>query len=323
MKVGILGAGNIGGVMARTLNGMKEAQAYAVASRSQEKAEKFAEKFGIPKAYGSYEELAADPEVELIYVATPHSHHYSHMKLCLEHRKPVLCEKAFTQNAAQAEEILNLARREKIFCAEAIWTRYMPLADTIRQLLERGAIGRPYMLTANLGYLLEDVERIRKPELAGGALLDLGIYPLTFASMFFGDDIVKIDSASIPLETGVDGQDSITLTYRDGRMAILHCTARALTDRQGVISGSEGFLTVENINNFQKVEVYDRNRNLLQTIPCPKQITGYEYEVLAAREALMAGEIQCPQMPHSESLFMMKLMDSIRSQWGLRYPNEQ
>ena len=152
MKIGILGPGNIAEKMAYTINHMKDAQCYAVASRDLERAKAFAEKFDIPKAYGSYEELAKDPDVELIYIAVPHSHHYMYMKMCLEHGKPVLCEKAFTANAAQAKEILELSKEKGVFVGEAIWTRYMPSRKIIDDAIAAGKIGEVNFVTANLGY---------------------------------------------------------------------------------------------------------------------------------------------------------------------------
>ena len=164
MKVGILGAGRIAATMARTLNGMKEAEAYAVASRSLEKAEAFARANHVEKAYGSYEELVKDEEVELDYIATPHSEHYENARLCIRHKKPVLCEKAFTANAKQAKELLDYAKKEKVFITEAMWVRYLPMLQTIRAELADGAIGTPTMLTANLGYLISEVPRLQRPE---------------------------------------------------------------------------------------------------------------------------------------------------------------
>lgn len=177
MKVGIIGAGNIAGSMAATLNAMEEAVCYAIASRDLKKAEDFAEKYGIEKAYGSYEELVEDREVDIVYIATPHSHHYEHAKLCIEHGKHVLCEKAFTVNAAQAEELFKLAAEKKVLITEAIWTRYMPYRKVVNDLLAEDVIGEVCTLTANLCYPISQVERIIRPELAGGALLDGGIYP--------------------------------------------------------------------------------------------------------------------------------------------------
>lgn len=322
MKIGILGAGGIARVMAETVNGMEEAQCYAVAARDLGRAQKFAEEFGVEKAYGSYEEMLQDPQVELVYIATPHSHHYEHVKLCLEHGKHVLCEKAFTANAAQAEEILKMAEEKGLLLTEAIWTRYMPMRKTIDEVVASGIIGKITSLSANLGYVIEQNERIHAPELAGGALLDLTVYPLNFASMVFGDDIVKVDASCVKIDTGVDGQDNVMLTYRDGKMATLYTTIHAQTDRRGMINGSLGYIEIENINNYESMKVYDLDRKVIASYEAPKQITGYEYEVRAAIRAIREGKTECEEMPHAETIKMMKLMDRIRADFGIVFPFE-
>ena len=321
-KIGILGAGGIARVMAETVNGMEEAQCYAVAARDLGRAQKFAEEFGVEKAYGSYEEMLQDLQVELVYIATPHSHHYEHVKLCLEHGKHVLCEKAFTANAAQAEEILKMAEEKGLLLTEAIWTRYMPMRKTIDEVMASGIIGKVTSLSANLGYVIEQNERIHAPELAGGALLDLTVYPLNFASMVFGDDIVKVDASCVKIDTGVDGQDNVMLTYRDGKMATMYTTIHAQTDRRGMINGSLGYIEIENINNYESMKVYDLDRKVIASYEAPKQITGYEYEVRAAIRAIREGKTECEEMPHAETIKMMKLMDRIRADFGIVFPFE-
>ena len=322
MKIGILGAGRIAGTMAATIREMDQAKNYAVAARDHERAEAFAKEYGVEKAYGSYEEMVKDPQVELVYVATPHSHHYEHIKLCLEHGKHVLCEKSFTVNEKQAREVLAMAKERKLLLTEAIWTRYMPMRKTLDQVIASGAIGVPQMVTANLGYLISWKERIQRPELAGGALMDVGIYPLNFASMVLGDEIESITGTAVMMDTGVDAQNSITLVYRDGRMAVLNSSAVGLSDRRGVIYGTKGFIEVENINNCEGFKVYDETRKLTADYDRPKQISGYEYEVEACIRAIEAGELECPEMPHEETLRMMNWMDQLREQWGMKFPME-
>ena len=322
MNVGILGAGGIASMMARTLNGMKDATAYAVAARDLERAKSFAEKFQMEKAYGSYEEMLADDKVDLVYIATPHSHHFEHGKMCIAHGKPVLCEKAFTANAAQARELLDYAKEKGVFITEAIWTRYMPSRKIITDIIESGELGDVHMLSANLGYRLTDKERLINPELAGGALLDVGVYPLNFASMFFGNDIENITSSCVKFETGVDGQAGMILTYKDGRMATLHTGMYAATDQYGIIYGSKAYLIAYNINNIDRIDVFSSDRRLIRTINVPEQITGYEYEVEACMKALAEGKTECEEMPHSETIRMMEWMDTLRGQWGIRYPFE-
>ena len=322
MNVGILGAGNIAGTMARTLNGMKDATAYAVAARDLDRAQNFAKEYQMEKAYGSYEEMLADDKVDLVYIATPHSHHLEHGKLCIAYGKPVLCEKSFTANAAQARELLDYAKEEGVFITEAIWTRYMPSRKIITDIIESGELGEVHMLSANLGYRLIDKERLTNPELAGGALLDVGVYPLNFASMFFGNDIENITSSCVKFETGVDGQAGMILTYKDGRMATLHAGMYAASEQYGIIYGSKGYLIAYNINNINKIDVFSSDRKLIRTIEVPEQITGYEYEVEACMKALAEGKTECEEMPHSETIRMMEWMDTLRGQWGIRYPFE-
>lgn len=322
-NIGIIGSGNIAGVMADTIKRMKNVRLYAVASRSKVKADVFAEKYGCKKAYGSYEELASDSKVDLVYIATPHSEHYENAKLCLLNGKPVLCEKAFTANAAQAKELIRISQERRVLLAEAIWTRYMPMLATIREVLGSGIIGEPKTLTANLGYLIERVARLQEPALAGGALLDVGVYTLNFASMIFGDDIETIESSCTYTKTGVDEQNSITIYYKDGRMAVLNSSMISLSDRKGIIYGTKGFAIIENINNYESITVFDPRYKEVASYKRPRQISGYEYEVEACIKALENGEIECGEMPHSEIIRMMEIMDGLRAKWGIVYPFEK
>lgn len=316
-KIGIIGCGHIAEKMAATLVKMTEVEAYAVAARDINKAQAFADKWSFKKAYGSYAELIDDTEVDLIYIATPHSHHYEHARMCIEKGKPVLCEKSFTANALQAKELVRLAEERKVFITEAIWTRYMPLSLKVQELIKEGAIGTPYMLTANIGYPISHKERIVSPELAGGALLDIGVYTLNFAAMAFGTDIADTYSVCSKFETGVDSQESITLFYKDGKMASLQATTFARTDRSGVISGDKGYIVVENINNPGCIKVFDENYKLKAEYKAPEQITGFEYQVMASVEALENGWIESPFMPHSETIRIMEQMDSLRKEWSV------
>lgn len=318
-----MGTGAIAKVMAGTIRRMKNVKCHGVASRSEERARAFAQEYGIKVAYTSYEEMMLDEKLDLIYIATPHSEHYRNMKLCIENGKNVLCEKAFTVNAKQAEELLGLAREKGVFVTEAIWTRYMPMLTTIKGVLSSGIIGEPTMLTANLGYAISHKQRLTDPVLAGGALLDLGVYTINFALMMFGKDIEKVDSSCIMTDTGVDASHSITMTWRDGRMAVLNSTMNGISDRRGVIYGPKGYIVVENINNFESITVYDTAHKAGKQVKAPKQITGYEYEVASCLSAIESGQPECWEMPHEETIRVMKLMDGIRESWGLQYPCEK
>lgn len=322
MKFSIIGPGGIAQKMAEAVDKLEGVEAYAVASRNRERAQAFADQWGYEKVYGSYEEMLEDPQVELVYVATPHSHHYEHAKLCLEHGKHVLVEKAFTVNATQAEELIRIAEEKNLLLAEAIWTRYMPCRKMIDDIIESGVLGKVTSLTANLGYPLAEVERMQRPELAGGALLDLGVYPINFALMAFHGEVERIESTAVLTPEGVDCMNSMTLCFADGKMAVLHSNMLAAMDRSGMIYGDEGYLKIYNINNCEKIVLYDKAWQPVRTYPVPEQINGYEYEVLACIKAIQEGKTECREMPHAETMRVMKIMDQMRGQWGVRYPFE-
>ena len=320
MRVGIIGTGWIAEKAAITLNGLKECSCYAVGSRTKEKAEAFAQQWNIPKAYGSYSELIADPDVDLVYIGTPHSHHFDVTKEALLAGKPCLVEKAFMANARQTEEILRIAKEQQVFLAEAIWTRYQPVVGIVRNLIDSGRIGTPRLVTATLGYFMGEKPRIMRPDLCGGALLDLGVYALNFVRMFFPADIVSIDSQCVKSKTGMDLTNAMTLVLVDGMLCNLQSSAACVGDNIGVIAGTDGNLIIDNINNPQRITVNTHDREFVEDILVPKQITGYEYQFIACRKALVEGLLEPREMPHEETLFIMRLMDDLRLKWGVRYP---
>ena len=307
--VAIIGAGNIAEKMAETLNQMTEASAYAVASRDLEKAKAFAKKFHMEKAYGSYEEMMQDQEIDLVYVATPHSFHYEHMMLCLKHGKNVLCEKPFTVTCQEAEKALSYAEEQGLFVTEAMWTRYLPQTEVLKSILEEKPVGKVSMVTANLGYPLSDIPRMYKPESAGGAMLDLGCYPLHFVAICLGDQVESVTCHIDKYSTGVDAQNVVTLQYPDNVLAISSSTMMAKSDRKGVLFCENGYIVVENVNNYEDITVYDSDYQEIRKYPQPPQITGFEYQVLASKEAIESGNTQCTQLPHKEILRIVKMME--------------
>lgn len=323
MNVGIIGCGNIASLMAKTINMLAndEIKLYAVASRNIEKATGFKNKYGAILAYGSYEELVKDSNIDLVYIATPHSSHFEHIMLALNNGKNVLCEKPFTVNADEAIEAINLAKQKKVLLCEAMWTRFMPSRAIIGELICSDIIGNISYLSANLGYPMREVKRLNDPNLAGGALMDVGVYTLNFAVMCFGHGIERLETSCQMSNTGVDYTNAMTLYYSD-RTCHLHSTMLALTDRNGYICGDKGYIFVENINNPQRIVAYSQNQ-ILKDIKVPEQVTGYEYELLECLEAIKDGKIECKSMPHEETIFIMKLMDQIRKKWNLKYPMEK
>ena len=334
INVAILGAGRIAHTMADTLSRMAEdsryaswIHPYAVAARDAGRARAFADQWNLDKSYGSYEKLVEDPDVDLVYIATPHSLHAEQAILCMRAGKNVLVEKSFTANATQAREALAVAKETGLLCTEAIWTRYMPSRSLINGIIDSGEIGEVRSASANLCYPVADKARMTDPACAGGALLDVGVYPLNFLDMAIGADhgrtLDHFDTSMTPWETGVDAQNSTTLYYDDGTMAVSSSSMLVASDRGGYVWGTEGYLVVRNINNPEGIDVYDGDHRLVHHVDAPTQLTGYEYEVADAAEALLDGKIECAAMPHADTIRIMELMDAIRDRWGLKFPFER
>lgn len=317
LNVGIIGAGHIAEKMTRTLAQVPGVRVSAVASRSAEKAASFAQSLGIGRSYGSYDAIMEDPGVDLLYIATPHSHHYAPTRRALLAGKACLVEKAFTMNADEAGQLIGLAREQGVYLAEAMWIRYMPICRILSEVLQSGVIGRPRMLTASLCYKIDHKERVMRPELGGGALLDLGVYLLHFARMCFGADVERTLSNCMVGPTGVDLQESISLTFAGGRMASLTSSALCRTDRSAVVCGEEGYVVVDNVNNPTRLEVYVGFERVATHERPEGVVTGYEYQVLEATRCMEAGLVESPMMPHAESLAVMRQMDALRTEWGV------
>ena len=322
-RIGILGAGHIADIVADTLNKADGFEPYAIASRDIDKANEFGDKHNIEKRYGSYEELAADPDVELIYIATPHSHHAEQAKMCLNAGKPVLVEKAFSYNAATAKEVIDLANEKNLFVGEAMWIRYLPMYLVLQDYIKKGAIGRVSNVVCSLGYDLRTKERVVKPELAGGALLDLGVYPLNLISMVYGPESAAIASCCAKLSTGVDAQEVIQFNLKGARNATATVSLMYRADNNAIIYGDAGYIEIDNINNPTAFRIYQGDRKLVVETKVPdRQITGYEYEFMAARNAIIVGEIETQEMPHTETIRIMHIMDALRNQWNYKLPME-
>ena len=334
MKFAILGCGHIATKMATAVKCLEQkglgVEAYAVASRTQAKADTFAKEYGFSRAYGSYRELVQDTDVDLIYIATPHSEHYDAALLCINAGKNVLVEKAFCANALQASEVIALAKEKNVFLCEAMWTRFLPAVKTIKDWITAGRIGKVETVEADFSMPLSHIERLHNPALAGGALLDLGIYSLTFADLFLtdpqitGEDntVVKTGTKSVLFKTGVDASDWINLTYKNGQRAYLKTSMVAPTHNEGTIYGTEGFIKVQNLNDMVELQVYDIAGNLSETCTPPRLANCYEYEVLGCKDALEKGLKECPEMPHAKTMQFMEWMDSLRAAWGVSYPFE-
>ncbi|MBK8025232.1 MAG: Gfo/Idh/MocA family oxidoreductase [Chloroflexi bacterium] len=323
IRWGILGTGNIAHQFARGLASADDAALVAVGSRTAASAEKFGNEFNVPRRHASYEALAADPEVDAIYVSTPHPYHKDNTLLCLKHGKAVLCEKPFAINRQEAVEMITVARDQGVFLMEAMWTRFTPIMVEVRRLLAEGAIGKVRMVSADFGFRIEldPDSRLFNLDLGGGALLDVGIYPISFASMILGAPS-RIVSAVEMGPTGSDDQNALLFRYPGGEIAILASATRTRTPWEATIMGETGRIRVH--PDWWKPQSLSilRDGTTETTIDLPLKGNGYEYEAEEVGRCLRAGLVESPDMTHAETLSLMSIMDSIRAEWGLVYPTE-
>lgn len=324
IRWGILGTGNIANQFAKGLQSVQDAELVAVGSRSQQNADAFGDKYHVPRRYPTYERLAGDPDVDLVYISTPHSRHKADSMLCLEAGKGVLCEKPFAINAKETAEVINLARQKGLFLMEAMWTRFLPAIVKIRELLAQGVLGELRMLSADFGFRtsFNPKHRLFNPELGGGALLDVGIYPISLASMVFGKPN-RIESLAHLGETGVDEEAAVLLGHEKGQIAICSTAIRLNTPMVACIMGTDGRIDIHSPFWVPTSFTLTRyNGNDPQVFHCPIEGNGYNYEAIECGRCLRAGQLESDVMPLDETLDLMRTLDSIRSQWGLKYPGE-
>ena len=324
IKWGILGPGRIANSFAKGLKSLPDASIVAVGSRSKERADTFAREYGIAKSYGSYQELANYPEVDIIYIATPHPNHKESALLCLKAGKAVICEKPFTVNAAESEELIKFAREQKLFLTEAMWTRYLPASIKVRELLSAGIIGDIKIVKADSGFICgwDTKSRLLNPELGGGALLDIGVYPISYASMIFNAaEPIKIVSIANIGVTGVDEDFSTIIGYEGGKLSVVSGAIRTTLSNDAWIFGKKGRIHIPDFWHAKSVTLYleDIGEEIFEL---PYESTGYNYEAAYAMRCLREGKLESDIMPLEESLQIVKTMDTIRTQWGLKYPFE-
>jgi predicted dehydrogenase len=325
LRWGILATGWIAQQFVGALLKHTGQQVVAVGSRSKDKAAEFASQWGIRGAYGSYEELVADPDVDIVYVATPHSEHHANALLAIAAGKHVLVEKAFTRNAAEAREVIAAAAAKGVFVQEAMWTRYLPRTDVVRQLLEHGTLGELSSVVADHGQYFEPNPKGRMwaPELAGGALLDLGIYPVSYAAFVLGTP-TAIVAAGRKTFTGVDGQISAVLQSPGGAQALVDTTLYAKTPTTATISGH--LARIELSGDFYSpgpVRLISQDGEVLTWDANP--IPGHEglcYQAVDAARRIGEGALESALLPLAETLFIMETLDELRRQVGVSYPGE-
>ena len=320
---GIIGPGRIAHKFAEAVNKMDDASIYAIASRSTKDPEELKQSFSAEKCYDAYEALVADPQVDAIYVATPHRFHHQNAKLCLEAGKPVLCEKSFTMNAREAEELFNLSQSRGVFLMEALWTRFLPIYGHIRKWLDAGKIGDITLVTSTLGFVADRnlKDRLLNIELAGGAVLDLAVYTSALSQWVYQMSPQKITAAGYLGETGVDETVSAIYTYGNGAAAQFTCTFLSDSFNQLTISGTKGSIVVHP-NFFDATKATLIAGKTEETVEKTYITNGFEYQTIAAMQAIQKGSLDCPQMTQANTLENMRYLDEIRRQIGLRYPFE-
>ena len=324
LKWGILSTGTIAKKFADTLSQLPDCGTLAaVASRSQESAGQFAASYNIPRTFDNYLDLAQDPDIDVIYVATPHSLHYENAKLCLEHNKHVLCEKSFTVNLSQAAALTQLAKDKGLFLMEAFWTKFLPAYQLLAQTIAKGEIGDITHFRAQYGFAPTGARYVRKfePNLAGGTLLDIGVYALGVSAMLLGYQPEHMYSSAIIGEYGTDTFNSIMLSYPNGITAHLITTIGTVIEPEAVLFGTKGQITLPNFSALQGFRV-EKSDGTSYTVDAPFEINGFEYQIRETAACLLAKQTESSIMTHQNSLAIMKLMDEARAAWGLHFPCE-
>ena len=324
IRWGILGTGAIAHKFADALAVVPDAGLAAVGSRARHTADAFGDEFAIPRRHDSYQALVADPEVDAIYVSSPHPMHHDHTLLCLNAGKPVLCEKPFALNAREAESMIRCAKDRGLFLMEAMWTRYLPAIAQVRQWLADDAIGEVRMMMADFGFRanFNPEGRLFNPDLGGGALLDIGVYIVSLASMVYGEQPSRVAALADIGATGVDEQTAMAFRYGSGAMAALACAVRTDTPRDARILGTRGnihiptpfydtFTATLNVDGEEPVTARpDRVEN------------GFKYEIEEAGRCLREGLLESPALPLDETLAIIRTLDAVRAEIGLKYPVE-
>ncbi len=320
---GIIGCGNIAQKFATSLKTLDNAVLYGVAARDGRRAREFANTYGAKLSFDNYEMLASHPDINIIYVATTHNYHYEHTMLALEYKKHVLCEKPFAINAHQARRMIQTARNNQVYLMEAMWMRFIPATRKLIEVLNNKTIGDITQIQADFCFEspFNPESRVFNPFLGGGAMLDVGVYPLNFAYMIFGEEPVQAESSAKIGETGVDHQSAYLLKYKSGAMAMLSSSVEFTKENEGWIYGTKGHIHIPLFYKPQVIHIHF-NGGLTETVEIPYESTGYSYEAEAVMKDLDQKKIESALMPLHQTLNIIELMDKFRSSWKMKYPME-
>ncbi|WLW55536.1 Gfo/Idh/MocA family protein [Streptomyces sp. YU58] len=326
VRWGILATGGIAAAFTADLVDLPDAEVVAVASRTEESAKAFAERFGVPRAYGDWASLAADEDIDVVYVATPHSAHRAAAGLCLEAGRNVLCEKAFTLNAREAEELVALARGRGSFLMEAMWMYCNPVVRRLKDLVDDGAIGEVRSIQADFGLAgpFPPTHRLRDPQQGGGSLLDLGVYPVSFAHLLLGEP-TDVLARAVLSEEGVDLQTGALLSWDSGALASVHCSIIGGTATTASVTGSQGRIDIPyGFFHTDRFVLHRDGRDPEEFAAGPEDGPrgSLKHEAREVMRALRAGETESPLVPLDGTLAVMRTLDAIRDRVGVRYPGE-
>ncbi|HEY4937087.1 MAG TPA: Gfo/Idh/MocA family oxidoreductase [Puia sp.] len=323
IRWGILGCGRIARKFAADLALVADAKLIALGARQLANAQEFAKEFPAPHVHGSYEELVSDPEVDVIYIASPHALHHKHTLLCLNHGKGVLCEKAFALNLREVKEMVDMARTKKVFLMEAIWSKFLPQYQKVQELIAAGELGDIRNVLIDFGFIPQPPvpPRLFDPALGGGSLLDIGIYNVFFALSFLGKPD-EIEASMMPAATGVDEQCAMLFKYKNGAMAQLFSSLTSNLGTEADIGGTKSRirLTSRFYAPSATIEIFTGREESKQIIPVHKEPgSGYQYEARHVGECLRNGLIESPVMTHADSILLMETLDRIRAAAGIHY----
>lgn len=325
IRWGIIGTGRIANTFAKAICSSKDCELTAVASRTKEKARIFAEKYRAEKNYASYEELASDKEIDIVYIATPTASHYADTMMCLKKGKSVLCEKPASLNREQLSRIIQLAKEKDLFFMEAMWMKCNPVFKQALSWVKEGKIGTPKAVKADFCSMCEydENDRLFRPDCGGGALLDLGVYTLTFACCFLGFYPDEISSNAVFGKSNVDMFNSIILHYKNGSHASLTTSFSMPCENGAVVLGEKGSIVFDRwFFCTDKVSLYDENNKLVEQVVIENKVNGYEYEVEEVNRCIREGVNESVYVPHDETMAVMEIMDKCRKDWGFVYPGE-
>ncbi len=326
IRWGILGCGNIANKFAADLKYVQDAELVAVASRDHQKALDFSKKYNARLSFDSYEALAASQEVDVIYIATPHGYHHEHALLCMKHKKAVLCEKAFALNSLQAIEMIETAKRQQVFLMEAFWTKFIPQYEKLISVIREGRIGEVKMIQADFGFNAPTPlkQRLYDPVLGGGALLDIGIYPVFLATSLLGRP-TEVFATMKPYPSGVDQQIAIVLKFEKGALANLSASFEADTPGEAIVAGNDALIRLNNrFHNMSSTMELVKKSTPAETIQVHREEgTGYQFEARHVGACLRKNLIESPIMSHKDSLLLMETLDRIRRSCGIHYPADE